>query len=55
MYQTSNLEIKILMNLSFYVGTGKTLLARAVASQLDANFLKVISLAIDHESKCNCP
>ena len=25
-------------------GTGKTLLARAVSSQLDANFLKVISL-----------
>ena len=27
-------------------GTGKMLLARAVASQLDANFLKVISSAI---------
>ena len=27
-------------------GTGKTLLARAVASQLDANFLKVVSSAI---------
>ena len=26
-------------------GTGKTLLARAVASQLDANFLKVIFLS----------
>jgi ATP-dependent 26S proteasome regulatory subunit len=24
-----------------FTGTGKTLLARAVASQLDANFLKV--------------
>ena len=28
------------------IGTGKTLLARAVASQLDANFLKVVSSAI---------
>ena len=28
------------------VGTGKTLLARAVAKQLDANFLKVVSSAI---------
>lgn len=28
------------------LGTGKTLLARAVASQLDANFLKVVSSAI---------
>merc|ERR1712107_345739 len=27
-------------------GTGRTLLARAVASQLDANFLKVVSSAI---------
>ena len=27
-------------------GTGKTLLARAVAKQLDANFLKVVSSAI---------
>ena len=27
-------------------GTGKTLLARAVASQLDTNFLKVVSSAI---------
>ena len=27
-------------------GTGKTLLARAVASQLDSNFLKVVSSAI---------
>ena len=27
-------------------GTGKTLLARAVASQLDCNFLKVVSSAI---------
>ena len=30
----------------YYLGTGKTLLARAVASQLDANFLKVVSSAI---------
>lgn len=29
-----------------YTGTGKTLLARAVAKQLDANFLKVVSSAI---------
>ena len=29
-----------------HVGTGKTLLARAVAKQLDANFLKVVSSAI---------
>lgn len=29
-----------------FVGTGKTLLARAVASQLDANFLKVIKKRI---------
>ena len=28
------------------LGTGKTLLARAVASQLDCNFLKVVSSAI---------
>ena len=28
------------------IGTGKTLLARAVAKQLDANFLKVVSSAI---------
>ena len=28
------------------LGTGKTLLARAVAKQLDANFLKVVSSAI---------
>ena len=27
-------------------GTGKTLLARAVASQLDCNFLKVVASAI---------
>ena len=27
--------------LNYFIGTGKTLLARAVASQLDANFLKV--------------
>ena len=29
-----------------FSGTGKTLLARAVAKQLDANFLKVVSSAI---------
>lgn len=29
-----------------FLGTGKTLLARAVASQLDCNFLKVVSSAI---------
>ena len=28
------------------VGTGKTLLARAIASNIDANFLKVVSSAI---------
>ena len=28
------------------IGTGKTLLARAVSKQLDANFLKVVSSAI---------
>ena len=32
--------------MSCVTGTGKTLLARAVASQLDANFLKVVSSAI---------
>ena len=32
--------------LSILLGTGKTLLARAVAKQLDANFLKVVSSAI---------
>lgn len=31
---------------SLFLGTGKTLLARAVASQLDCNFLKVVSSAI---------
>jgi len=30
----------------YFLGTGKTLLARAVASQLDCNFLKVVSSAI---------
>ncbi len=30
----------------WFLGTGKTLLARAVASQLDCNFLKVVSSAI---------
>ena len=30
----------------FTTGTGKTLLARAVASQLDCNFLKVVASAI---------
>ena len=30
----------------FFFLSGKTLLARAVASQLDANFLKVVSSAI---------
>ena len=32
--------------LLLFLGTGKTLLARAVAKQLDANFLKVVSSAI---------
>ena len=35
-----------LLLLCVHSGTGKTLLARAVASQLDANFLKVVSSAI---------
>ena len=36
----------IIINIPYILGTGKTLLARAVASQLDANFLKVVSSAI---------
>ena len=32
--------------LFLFPGTGKTLLARAVASQLDCNFLKVVSSSI---------
>ncbi len=32
--------------INIILGTGKTLLARAVASQLDCNFLKVVSSAI---------
>ena len=35
-----------LINRFAILGTGKTLLARAVASQLDCNFLKVVSSAI---------
>ncbi len=34
------------MLINIILGTGKTLLARAVASQLDCNFLKVVSSAI---------
>ena len=34
------------LHIYVFIGTGKTLLARAVASQLDANFLKVVSSAI---------
>ena len=37
-------SLKVILPL--FTGTGKTLLARAVASQLDANFLKVVSSAI---------
>ena len=33
-------------NMRCPAGTGKTLLARAVASQLDCNFLKVVASAI---------
>jgi ATP-dependent Zn protease len=36
----------LLTSILYIIGTGKTLLARAVASQLDANFLKVVSSAI---------
>ena len=36
----------ILIDAHLPLGTGKTLLARAVAAQLDANFLKVVSSAI---------
>ena len=38
------------------LGTGKTLLARALASQLDANFLKVVGSAIvdKHIGRNNC-
>jgi 26S proteasome regulatory subunit T4 len=41
-----NLYFFNLLIIEFFLGTGKTLLARAVASQLDCNFLKVVSSAI---------
>ena len=37
---------EIYNSVDVFSGTGKTLLARAVAKQLDANFLKVVSSAI---------
>lgn len=41
------ISIDLLSFISLIIlGTGKTLLARAVASQLDCNFLKVVSSAI---------
>ncbi|XP_012519198.1 PREDICTED: 26S protease regulatory subunit 10B [Propithecus coquereli] len=40
---TKHGEIGLLLS---FLGTGKTLLARAVASQLDCNFLKVVSSSI---------
>ena len=39
-------ETPVYVPLDTSTGTGKTLLARAVASQLDCNFLKVVSSAI---------
>lgn len=42
----TKIYLRMLHYNSFHLGTGKTLLARAVASQLDANFLKVVSSAI---------
>ena len=41
-----DINIKTFNTFELFLGTGKTLLARAVASQLDANFLKVVSSAI---------
>ena len=38
--------VKLIHISTVSTGTGKTLLARAVASQLDSNFLKVVSSAI---------
>ena len=40
------LPLSLFLPFLLRVGTGKTLLARAVAKQLDANFLKVVSSAI---------
>ena len=42
----TNLALYLIEYFLCILGTGKTLLARAVASQLDCNFLKVVSSAI---------
>ena len=44
-HQVISIDLLSFISLMF-LGTGKTLLARAVASQLDCNFLKVVSSAI---------
>ena len=38
--------MELYVSIPMHVGTGRTLLARAVASQLDCNFLKVVASAI---------
>jgi ATP-dependent 26S proteasome regulatory subunit len=45
-HQVNPIFLFFILLINIILGTGKTLLARAVASQLDCNFLKVVSSAI---------